>query len=291
MRIHLLDGTYELFRGFFGAPSYVHRGREVAATRVVLMAVARLVKTKVATHLGVAFDTVIESFRNELFAGYKTGEGIPEPLHSQFELVERAIAAFGVRTWGMIEFEADDAVATAAATCARDERVEQVVITAVDKDMCQCVRGDRVVCWDRWKDVTLDEAGVLAKHGVPPSAIPDYLALVGDTADGIPGIPGWGKSTAAKLLVAYGSLEAIPADPKSWTASGVRGTDKLAAVLSERRADALLYKRLATLREDCPIPCTVEDLAWRGPADADALAGICDELGMDPAKLLAPATS
>ncbi|MCX5743374.1 MAG: flap endonuclease, partial [Proteobacteria bacterium] len=172
-----------------------------------------------------------------------------------------------------------DAVATAAARCAADPRVERVVITAVDKDMCQCVRGDRVVCWDRHKDVTLDEAAVLAKHGVSPRSIPDYLALVGDTADGIPGIPGWGKSSAAKLLVAYGALEAIPDDPTAWTAT-VRGADRLAASLRERRADALLYKQLATLREDCPIVCDPDALAWRGP-DPVALAAICDELGMD----------
>ncbi len=212
MLVHLVDGTYELFRGWFGAPPYQHAGREVAATRVVLSGLARLLRTKTATHVGVAFDHVIESFRNDLYAGYKTGEGVPEGLFAQFELAERAVTALGVAMWPMVEFEADDAIATAAHRAAQDPAVERVVITAVDKDMCQCVIGTRVVCWDRFKDNYLDEAGVREKHGVAPAAIPDYLALVGDTADGIPGIPGWGKSSAAKLLGAYGTIEAIPDD-------------------------------------------------------------------------------
>jgi 5'-3' exonuclease len=283
VQVHLVDGTYELFRGWFGAPPYQHAGVEVAATRVVISSLARLVRTKTATHIGVAFDHVIESFRNDLFPGYKTGEGVAEALFAQFPLAERAAAALGIRMWPMVEFEADDGIATAAARAAADPRVEQVRITAVDKDMCQCVIGTRVVCWDRFKDVVLDEAGVIEKHGVAPAAIADYLGLVGDTADGIPGIPGWGKSSAAKLLGAYGTIEAIPDDAKAWTVS-VRGADKLAATLKDRRADAMLYKRLATLRLDCPIVCDVDALEWKG-VDRAALAEICGELGMDPAAL------
>ncbi|MBA3541542.1 MAG: flap endonuclease [Deltaproteobacteria bacterium] len=278
MQVHLIDGTYELFRGWFGAPSSVHAGREVAATRVILMGLARMLRTKVITHGGVAFDHVIESFRNDLFPGYKTGEGVPEGLFAQFELAERAVTALGLKVWPMIEFEADDAIATAAARAAENAAVERVVITCVDKDMCQCVIGQRVVCWDRHKDVVLDEPAVIAKHGVPPVSIPDYLGLVGDTADGIPGIPGWGKSSAGKVLSAYGHVDAIPDDPAMWSVT-VRGADRLAASLRERRADAVLYTKLATLRTDCPIECDPAALVWRGP-DRIALAAICDELGM-----------
>ena len=223
-------------------------------------------------------DHVIESFRNDLFAGYKTGEGIDERLFAQFVLAERAAAALGLVVWPMIDFEADDAIATAAARTAADPRVEQVRIAAVDKDMCQCVIGTHVVRWDRWKDEVLDEAGVIAKHGVLPVSIPDWLALVGDTADGIPGIPGWGKSSASKLLMKWRAIEAIPDDPARWGVD-VRGADKLAASLNNQRADAMLYKQLATLRLDCPIECDVDALAWRGP-DEPALAALCDELGL-----------
>ncbi len=275
MQVHLIDGTYELFRGWFGSPPAQAKGREVAATRFVLRSLASLIKKRTVTHVGVAFDHVIESFRNDLFAGYKTGEGVPEGLFAQFELAERAVAALGVAMWPMVEFEADDAIATAAHRAAQDPAVERVVITAVDKDMCQCVIGTRVVCWDRFKDNYLDEAGVIAKHGVRPASIPDLLALVGDTADGIPGLDGWGKSSAAKLLMAYGTLERIPDDHTAWTAS-VRGADKLAASLRASRADALLYKKLATLRLDCPIDTA--HLEWRGIPDRAVLAAICDEL-------------
>lgn len=288
VRVHLVDGTYELFRGFFGAPSYQHAGKEIAATRVVVTGLARLLRTGVITHGGVAFDHVIESFRNGLFPGYKTGEGVPAVLFEQFPLVERAVAALGLVVWPMVDFEADDAIATAAARCAADPRVDEIRITAVDKDMCQCVRGARVVVWDRFKDAILDEPGVIAKHGVAPAAIADYLALVGDTADGIPGIPGFGKATAAKVLGAYGRLEDIPGDAAAWTVT-VRGADRLAQTLRERRDDALLYKRLATLREDAtidgaPIACDPDALAWKG-VDREALAAIGAELNLDPASL------
>lgn len=275
MQVHLIDGTYELFRGWFGSPpAQTKAGVEVAATRFVLRSIASLIKKGTMTHLGVAFDHVIESFRNDLFPGYKTGEGVDPRLFAQFELAERAVAALGVQMWPMVEFEADDAVATAAAVCARDPQVERVVITAVDKDMCQCVEGTRVVCWDRFKDVYLDEAAVIAKHGVRPASIPDWLALVGDTADGIPGLEGWGKSSAGKLLMEYGRIEDIPDDAAKWKTT-VRGADKLAASLRANREDAMLYKTLATLRTDCPIDTS--RLQWKA-VDPEALAAICAEL-------------
>ena len=281
MVVHLFDGTYELFRAWFGAPPAQHNGREVGAARVVLRSLAGLLGRGGVTHAGVAYDHVIESFRNDLFPGYKTGEGIDERLFSQFELAERAAASLGLVVWPMIDFEADDAIATAAARNAADPAVDKVVIAAVDKDMCQCVIGERVVCWDRWKDVTLDEPAVIAKHGVPPASIPDLLALVGDTADGIPGLPGWGKSSAAKVLSVWKTVAAIPDDPAQWNVAGLRGAERLAVALREQRAEATLYRTLATLRIDCPIPCDAEALRWRGP-DRPALAAICAELGLDP---------
>jgi len=279
--VHLFDGTYELFRAWFGAPPAQHGGREVGAARVVLRSLAGLLARGGVTHAGVAYDHVIESFRNDLFPGYKTGEGLDDRLFSQFELAERAAAALGLVVWPMVDFEADDAIATAAARCAADPGVDKVVIAAVDKDMCQCVIGTRVVCWDRWKDVSLDEPAVIAKHGVPPVSIPDLLALVGDTADGIPGLPGWGKSSAAKVLSVWKTIAAIPDDPAAWNVAGLRGADRLAVALREHRAEVTLYRTLATLRTDCPIPCDAEALRWRGP-DRPALAAICAELGLDP---------
>ncbi|MEO8703123.1 MAG: 5'-3' exonuclease H3TH domain-containing protein [Kofleriaceae bacterium] len=280
MQVHLIDGTYELFRAWFGAPPAQHAGREVGAVRSIIRSFSMLLSRGTITHAGVAYDHVIESFRNELFDGYKTGEGVPEGLFAQFELAERATTALGLVAWPMVEFEADDAIATAAHHLGFEPEVDRILITAVDKDMCQCVRGTRVVCWDRFKDVTLDEPAVIAKHGVPPSAIADLLALIGDTADGIPGLEGWGKVSAAKLLTAYGSLEAIPADPAKWSVS-VRGADRLAASLRDHLSEAALYKTLATLRVDCPIQCDAEALAWRG-VDRPAIDAICVELGLDP---------
>jgi 5'-3' exonuclease len=275
---HLFDGTYELFRAWFGAPPAEHEGREVGATRAFLRSLAMQLRSGVITHGGVAFDHVIESFRNDLFAGYKTGEGLDPRLVAQFPLVERAAAALGLMVWPMIEFEADDAIGTAAAALAKDSRVEQVRIVSPDKDMCQCVIGTRVVTWDRWKDFVIDEPGVVAKHGVLPASIPDWLALVGDTADGIPGLEGWGKSSAAKVLTTYKHIDAIPDDSKAWTVS-VRGADRLAASLRENRTDAMLYRTLATLRIDCPIACDVDSIAWRG-VRTDALAELCREIGL-----------
>jgi len=278
VRVHLFDGTYELFRAWFGAPKALHDGREVGATRGFMRSLAMLLRSGAVTHGGVAFDHVIESFRNDLFAGYKTGEGLPEALVAQFELAERAAAALGLVVWPMVEFEADDAIATAAHRLAGDPAVERVLITAVDKDMCQCVVGTRVVTWDRWKDVVLDDAGVIAKHGVAPASIPDLLALVGDTADGIPGLSGWGKSSAGKVLTRWQHIQAIPDDPAAWGVA-VRGADRLALALREQRAEAMLYQKLATLRVDCPIACDLETLAWRGP-DRDALGALCAEIGL-----------
>lgn len=278
MQVHLFDGTYELFRAFFGAPPAQHGGREVGATRVILAGLARMLRNRTVTHAGVAYDHVIESFRNDLFPGYKTGEGIAEALLSQFELAEQAAAALGLVVWPMIEFEADDAIATAAHRCAQDSSVDKVLMATVDKDMCQCVIDQRVVCWDRWKDATLDRDGVIAKHGVEPASIPDLLALVGDTADGIPGLDGWGKSSAAKLLAHYKHIVDIPADHTTWKVS-IRGADKLAATLNANRETAELYRVLATLRIDCPIPCSPDELAWRG-VDRDKLGAICEVLGV-----------
>jgi 5'-3' exonuclease len=280
VQAHLFDGTYELFRAWFGAPPAEHAGREVGATRAFLRSLAMQLRSGKITHGGVAFDHVIESFRNDLFAGYKSGEGLDERLVGQFPLVERAAAALGLVVWPMVEFEADDALATAAAHLAHDPRIEQVRIVSPDKDLCQCVVGTRVVTWERYKDIVLDEPAVIAKHGVAPASIPDLLALVGDTADGIPGLPGWGKSSAAKVLAVYGHIEAIPDDHRTWTVA-VRGADRLATSLRAQRDDALLYRTLATLRTDCPITCELDALAWRGP-DAAALASLCGELGLAP---------
>ncbi|HTL32821.1 MAG TPA: 5'-3' exonuclease H3TH domain-containing protein [Kofleriaceae bacterium] len=279
MQVHLFDGTYELFRAWFGAPPAQHEGREVGATRSVMRSLAMLIGRGTVTHLGVAFDHVIESFRNDLFAGYKTGEGLDERLVSQFELVERATAALGVMVWPMVEFEADDAIATAAAALARDSSVDQVRIVSPDKDMCQCVEGARVVCWERFKDIVLDEPAVIAKHGVSPESIADMLGLVGDTADGIPGLEGWGKSSAGKVLTVYKHIEAIPDDVTKWNVPGLRGVDRLAASLRDSRAEAMLYKKLATLRVDCPITTNIDALAWRG-VNRSALDAILDEIGL-----------
>ena len=234
MKVHLVDGTYELFRSYFGAPKVIHNGAEVGATRGILRSLHSLLREDGVTHVGVAFDTVIESFRNDLFLGYKTSYGVPDDLMSQFPLAERAVEALGVVAWRMIEFEADDALATFAARAAADPVVDQVVIASPDKDLRQCVRGTRVVCLDRMRRVVIDEAGVVEKFGIPPASIPDWLALVGDDADGIPGVPRWGARSAAQVLAHYGHLEAIPDDESQWSIP-VRG----AAALAERAVEAL----------------------------------------------------
>jgi len=277
MIIHLVDGTYELFRAYFGAPgAKTSDGREVGATRALLSMWSGFAARQKATHMAFAFDHVIESFRNALFAGYKTGEGLPETLTSQFPLAERAAAALGYVSWPMVEFEADDALAAGAARWANDAAVEQIRICSPDKDLAQCVRGTRIVCFERFKNIVLDEAGVVAKFGVAPAAIPDYLALVGDSADGIPGIPRWGARSAAQVLARWGSIAAIPDDPKQWDLT-LRGADALAANLRERREAAMLYRTLATLRTDVPLVETLADLEWRG-ARRDLLEALCAEI-------------
>ncbi len=224
-----------------------------------------------ATHIGVATDHVIESFRNHLWAGYKTGEGIAPELWAQFPLLEEGLEAWGLKVWPMVEFEADDALAAAAVKAADDARVEQVIICTPDKDLAQCVRGTRIVQRDRVRRVTRDEAGVVAKFGVPPVSIPDYLALVGDSADGYPGLPGWGAKSAAKVLARWGHLDRIPDDPRRWDVD-VRGAGALAATLAAQRADAMLFRELATLRLDVPVFVSIDELRWQGPtAEVDAL--------------------
>jgi 5'-3' exonuclease len=278
VKVHLVDGTYELFRAFFGAPSSLGRdGQEVGATRALGRSMLYLVSDPEVTHVGCAFDHVIESFRNELFDGYKTGAGIEEALLSQFPLAERMTQALGLVTWPMIEFEADDAIAACAASSAQDARVQQVVICSPDKDMAQCVVADRIVCWDRMRNKRLDQAGVLEKFGVLPESIPDWLALVGDSADGIPGIPRWGAKSAAAVLREYVHIPNIPDDAAQWRVS-VRGGAALAGTLAAARPAAELYCKLATLRRDVPLSESVDDLAWRGP-DLERLSALAAELG------------
>ncbi|MCE9579939.1 MAG: flap endonuclease [Deltaproteobacteria bacterium] len=286
MRAHLVDGTFELFRTWFGAPPAQVAGREVGATRGLVRSLAAWLRSGEVTHIGVAFDHVIESFRNELFPGYKTGEGVEPALMAQFELAERAVAALGVAMWPMVEFEADDGLATAAARLANDPAFEQIVIASPDKDLAQCVRGTRVVTLDRIRNATRDEAGVIAKFGIGPASIPDYLALVGDDADGIPGIARWGARSAATVLAHYLHVDAIPDEAARWQVT-VRGAAALAGELAAHRADALLYRTLATLRTDAPIDASPAAIAWRG-ADAPALAAVCEELGIAPASLNLP---
>lgn len=276
MKVHLVDGTYELFRAYFGAPKAEASGREVGATRGILRSLLSLVREDGVSHVGVAFDHVIESFRNQLFSGYKTGEGIPEDLMSQFPVAERAAHALGVVVWPMIGFEADDALATAAARWAEAPGVEQVLICTPDKDLAQCVREKRVVRLDRMRRLLMDEAGVHDKFGVAPGSIPDWLALVGDSADGIPGIPRWGQKSASMILARFGRIEDIPDDPKHWGIS-VRGAASLAQSLAARREDAALYKTLATLRRDVPLSETLDDLEWKG-ARRKELQVLCREI-------------
>jgi 5'-3' exonuclease len=282
MQIHLIDGTYELFRAFFAVPrSAGPGGVETAAVRALFRSLAAWLRKGSVTHAGVAFDTVIESFRNRLFDGYKTGEGLEPDLFAQFPLAERMTRALGLVTWSMIEFEADDALATLAARAERDPAVERVFITTPDKDLAQCVRGERIVCYDRARDAVLDEAGVEAKFGVLPSSIPDFLALVGDAADGIPGVPRWGKKSAALVLRRFGTLEKIPRRAADWGVA-VRGADALALSLAQFHEEARLYKKLATLRSDVPLDESPRDLEWRGARRAE-LAALCAEIGEDGA--------
>lgn len=276
MRVHLVDGTYELFRQFYGRPGHLNGdGMEVGATRAVLRNMLAMLDDG-ATHLGVATDSVVESFRNELYDGYKSSEGMDAEILAQFPLLDRGLFALGVATFAMVEYEADDALGAAAAVAAADPRVSQVLICTPDKDLAQCVQGDRVVQYDRRKDVVVDEAAVIEKFGVPPASIPDYLGLVGDSADGFPGLPGWGAKSTATVLARYGHIEDIPAAPGQWDVT-VRGGAKLAATLVEQRADALLFRRIATLDLEAPTVDSVDELEWTGPTgDLDAVAALLD---------------
>ena len=267
MYVHLIDGTYELFRHHFGAPSYRNdSGMEVGAVRGVVFSVLGMLRDG-ATHVAVATDHVIESFRNDLWPGYKTGEGIDPELLAQFPLLEEALDALGVTVWPMVEHEADDGLASGAAMAAADERVVEVRICTPDKDLAQCVdsgRGGRVVQVDRRRGLRWDADGIREKFGVEPESIPDYLALVGDSADGFPGLRGWGAKSAATVLAQYVHLEEIPNEPWKWSVK-VRGRDRLAATLREEREAAELFRELATLVRDAPISGTVGELLWRGP--------------------------
>lgn len=282
VHVHLIDGTYELFRAYYGVPGRKNAaGREIGASRGLLRSLGALLREPATTHVAVAFDHVVESFRNELFHGYKTGEGIELELREQFELAERVAGALGVQVWPMVEFEADDAMAAAAAALRDDPAVTQIHLCSPDKDLAQCVVGTQVVLHDRRKELLIDEAGVHDKWGVAPESIPDYLALVGDTADGIPGIPRWGAKSTASVLARYVHLEDIPADPADWGVK-VRGAARLSQELEAARDDATLYRRLATLRTDVPLgdaqgPLSLDALAWKG-VDARALAAVAEEV-------------
>lgn len=266
MNIHLIDGTYELFRHYYAVPSSKTKdGREVGAVRGVVGSILALLNGG-ATHVAVATDHVIESFRNDLWPGYKTGEGVEPDLLAQFPLLEEALGALGVTVWPMVEFEADDALAAGAAAAATDPRVERVFICTPDKDLAQCVRGTRVVQMDRRTRIVRDEAGVVAKFGVAPESIPDYLALVGDSADGFPGLQGWGAKSTAAVLAKYGHLEHIPSDWRTWGVNAGKAAS-LASTLARDREQAFLFRTLATLREDVPLFASVDELYWGGPVN------------------------
>jgi 5'-3' exonuclease len=264
MDVHLVDGTYELFRHFFAVPEALDTdGNEVGAVRGVLASVLGLIEGG-ATHVGVATDHVVESFRNDLYPGYKTADGVPAPLMAQFPVLEEALESMGVVVWPMVRYEADDALASAAAKASRDDRVRQVIVCTPDKDLAQCVVGSRVVQLDRRRGIMRDEAGVVSKWGVRPESIPDYLGVVGDSADGFPGLPGWGAKAAAMTFSQYPHLEDVPKDWRQWNPS-IRGAQRLSAVLVGQWNDALLYRTLATLKLDVPVFETVDELQWKGP--------------------------
>jgi 5'-3' exonuclease len=280
VELHLIDATYELFRAHYSPRPSVHApdGRDVGAVTGLIYTLLALLRDEGATHVGCATDHVIRSFRNRLYDGYKTEAGVPTELLAQFPLAERAMEALGVVVWPMVEFEADDALATAAARWCDRTGVDRIWICTPDKDLAQCVRGERVVLRDRRRELTIDDKAVRAKWGVAPESIPDYLALVGDAADGFPGLPGWGARSAAAVLARFGQLEAIPAAVGEWHVN-VRSAPSLAAALRARWDEALLYRQLATLRLDVPLPQTNPDeLHWRGARRGPFIA-LCEELG------------
>ncbi len=278
MNVHLIDGTFELFRAHFGAPAaQAPDGQQVGAVRGLLRSLLALLGEDGTTHLACAFDHVIESFRNQLFDGYKTGAGLDPVIVAQFPLAEEAAFALGLVVWPMVEFEADDALATFAARAAALPQVERVLICSPDKDLAQCVQGERVVLCDRMRKRVLGDAGVREKYGVPPGSIPDLLALVGDTADGIPGLPRWGAKSAAQVLSRYPHIDEIPDDPAGWDVA-VRSALALGEILRTGRAQARLYRQLATLRTDVPLSQGLADLRWQG-ARREALHALCARLG------------
>lgn len=278
MKLHLLDGTYELFRSYFGVPSRTAPdGMEVAAVYGIIGSTLGLLRQSDVTHVGAAFDTVIESFRNDMFPGYKTGEGLEEELLAQFPLAERALRALGVVVWSMIEFEADDAIASAAFQYG--DHFDQVVMLSPDKDLSQCVIDTRIVTFDRRQEILRSEEGVMERFGVWPQSIPDYLGLVGDTADGIPGLPGWGAKSSSTVLAKFTHIEDIPVSEADWGLK-VRGASKLAATLEAHRDEALLYRQLAMLRRDVPLTESVGELEWQG-AHRHEYEALCEELGFD----------
>ena len=277
MKIHLVDGTYELFRAHFGAPpKKAPDGREVGATLGLLRSMLMLLNDPEVTHVAVAFDHVIESFRNQMYAGYKTSAGVDPDLMAQFPLAEQAISALGLVVWPMVKFEADDAIATATARFKKIKSVEQVVICSVDKDLTQMVDGKRVVCWDRRREIIIDEEGVIGKFGIRPESIPDYLALVGDSADGYRGIQGWGAKSTSTVLSQYKHIESIPNDPQK-LGLGLGRATTLVKNLQANYQDALLFRELSTLRKDVPLKEKLGDLKWQGAYPR--LKKICKELG------------
>jgi 5'-3' exonuclease len=277
MKIHLVDGTYELFRAHFGAPpKKAPDGREVGATLGLLRSLLLLLSSPDVTHVGVAFDHVIESFRNKMYVGYKSSEGVDPVILNQFPLAEKLVSALGLVIWPMTKFEADDAIATAVTKFKKVKSVEQIVICSVDKDLMQMVDGTRVVCWDRRREIVMDEKGVVEKFGVSPESIPDYLALVGDSADGYPGIQGWGAKSTAAVLAKFKHIEKIPKDPKKLPLGLGRATT-LVENLQQNYEDALLFRELSTLRTDVPLKEKPDDLKWRGAYPR--LKTLCHELG------------
>ncbi len=280
MQVHLVDGTYELFRFYYGAPEHTNAaGLEVGAVRGVVGSMLSLL-TEGATHVAVATDHVIESFRNDLWPGYKDGSGIEPVLLAQFPVLEDALRALGVVVWAMEEFEADDALGAGAVMAATDERVEQIIICTPDKDLAQCVMDDHVIQYDRRKRETYNEEGIVKKFGVSPASIPDYLALVGDSSDGFPGLSGWGAKSASTLLARYRHIEQIPDSAADWDVQ-VRAAEKLAATLREQRELAGLFKHIATVAYRAPVSASVDELEWTGPTEE--FSSICEQVLEEPA--------
>ena len=279
MKIHLVDGTYELFRAHFGAPPKKSAsGQEVGATVGMLRSMLLLLSDPDVTHVAVAFDHVIESFRNKMYSGYKSSAGVEKVILNQFPLAEAAVKALGLVTWPQVRFEADDAIASAVAKFKKSKQVQQIVICSVDKDLTQMVDGDRVICWDRRREILLNEKGVIEKFGVPPESIPDYLALVGDSADGYPGIQGWGEKSTSTVLAKYRHIENIPNDPAK-LGLGLGRATTLLGNLQANYEDALLFRELSTLRTAVPLKETVDGLKWRGATPR--LKKVCKELGSE----------